>query len=88
MFPELPAEFFSIAELQKLAGSPQRGRIIKWLALNKVQHVTGLHGWPLVYRTLLLPHQPPEVQNDSPPKTFDATGLYGTSRKTSLRQAS
>lgn len=87
MTPELPAEFFSIAELQKLAGSPQRGRIIKWLADSKVQYVIGLHGWPLVYRTRLLPYQPSEVQNDSP-SNFDFNGIYGASRKTSLRKAS
>lgn len=88
MTPELPDEFFSIAELQKSIGSPQRGRIIRWLKNNNVQHLIGLHGWPLVYRAQLLPHQPSEAQNDSPVYDIDFSGIYGTRRQTAYRKAS
>lgn len=87
MIPTLPAEFFAIDELQRLAGSPQRARIIKWLHNNKVRHVVGIHGWPLVYRTNLLPHSETKAQNDDPTQ-FDFTAAHATSRTTTLRRAS
>ncbi|WP_366524849.1 DUF4224 domain-containing protein [Ferrovum sp.] len=83
----MPPEFFSIPELQTLSGAVQRARIIGWLASARVLHVVGLHGWPMVYRTNLLPDAKQEAQNGGP--TFDFTAAYApTSRKAQNRRAS
>lgn len=86
--PDLPAEFFSVAELIRTAGSPQRKRVIAWLSGNHVPHVVGLHGWPLVYRSNLLPQPRPEAQNDSPTQTFDFAAIHATRRTPAIRRAS
>jgi hypothetical protein len=83
--PTLPDEFFSIAELQATAGSPQRARIIAWLISSRVPHVIGLHGWPLVYRDRLLPQHYSEAQNASPTQTFDFSAIHATRRTPALR---
>lgn len=83
--PTLPAEFFSIAELQAIAGSPQRCRVIEWIKNNKVAHVIGLHGWPVIYRTHLLPQQPTEAQNASPANLFDYSAAHASRRSSSQR---
>ena len=80
MTPTLPPEFFSPAELGAMAGTPQRGRIVAWLRDCGIPHVIGLHRWPLVYRTRLLPTTALEEQNERP--KFDFSAARATSRKT------
>ena len=83
--PTLPDEFFSITELQRLAGSPQRARIIAWLISSRVPHIIGLHGWPLVYRDRLLPQHNSEAQNASPTPAFDFSAIHAPRRPSAMR---
>ncbi|MDA8093384.1 MAG: DUF4224 domain-containing protein [Betaproteobacteria bacterium] len=84
MLPRLPPEFFSVAELQALSGATQRARLIQWLKGARVLHVVGLHGWPMVYRTNLLPNSGNEAHNALP--AFDFSAAHATSRKASHRR--
>lgn len=81
MTPALPDEFFSIAELQAMAGSPQRTLVAAWLRECNVPHVIGRHGWPIVYRTKLLPESA-EASHNADTNSFDFKAARATSRKT------
>lgn len=85
--PAFPAEFFRLDELQAMAGSPQRARIIAWLKANRIPHVTGLHGYPLVYRANLLPGAPAEAQNVQPAPVFDFSAIHAPRRTPTHRRA-
>lgn len=86
MTPTLPPEFFTIPELQAMSGRKQRAGILGWLGAAKIQYVTGLHGWPMVYRTLLLPKSTQEAQNDA--ILFDFSAAHATRRTPARRKQS
>lgn len=79
MLPALPPDFFQPAELQAITGRKQRAHILQWLKNSGIPHVVGLHGWPMVYRSNMLPQQGKEAQNDHP--IFDFSAAHATSRK-------
>lgn len=82
--PILPDNFFSIAEIQHLSGRKQRARIIAWLSENRVPHIIGRHGWPLVYRDRLLPQTSSEAQNATPPSPFNFAAIHAPRRPSSV----
>lgn len=81
MFPSLPNEFFSIPELQATSGFQQRAHIAAWLRDSNVPHVVGRHGWPVVYRTKLLPERA-EASENADTNQFDFKAARAPSRKT------
>lgn len=80
--PSFPPEFFQFDELVRLSGSPQRARIIHWMVENRIPHVIGMHGYPLVYRTNLLPAAPEAAQNAQSEPTFDFSAAIHAPRRT------
>lgn len=75
MTSAVPAEFFSSDELRAMLGNG-RQRVIDALKAARVPFILGRDGWPLVYRTHLLPGGPAEEHNAASPD-FDFAAIHG-----------
>lgn len=80
---EYPAEFFTPDELQAMLGHG-RARVIASLREAKVPHIIGREGWPLVYRSRLLPGAAQEPHN-ADPAVIDFAAIHATRRPAAHR---